>query len=412
MRSYFDLLVANFKMTVRNRQSLFWLFVFPVLMMSLLGLVFGGAEQQEAKIAVAQADKGEIARNIVKSFDGIKAFKVTKKEKTAALKDLKDGKVDAVLVLDKGFADDIEQALLKKSSMTSPPRMPEDQAYFKQNSQPDMGEGQVAGGLSNRQAVGSNWIKPAKVELYYDPSATFTSQAVRNAVTNILGEINRRMSGAPVLLSYESHSVRSKGLRYIDFLVPGIIAMTLMNSALFGLSGTVVNYRERGILRRLKVTPQPLSGFIAAQISNQLLFAILRAALLIGVGRLLFDVAVLGDYLALLAVVIIGSLCFTTVAFSVASFAQTRETADTLSNIISMPMMFLGGVFFPVDSAPSWIQPVIKLLPLKYLGNAMRDVMIKGADLWSVRSDLYVLFGVTAFFFVLSVRLWKWAQSM
>lgn len=407
MRSYINLLVANFKMTVRNRQSLFWLFVFPVLMMSLLGLVFGGAGQQQAKIAIVQNDGGLTASSISKSFSKISAFAVTKESKAMAMKDLKNGNVDGVLVMEKGFASGIERYPAgMSSSLGNTGRRGTQQAGGVQPRTPNI----VANPASppNFNAARPGAIQAANVELYYDPSSTFTSQAVRSAVTNILGEINRRMSGAPTFLSYQSHSVRSKGLRYIDFLVPGIIAMTLMNSALFGLSGTVVNYRERGILRRLKVTPQPLTGFIAAQISNQLVFAIIRAGLLILVGHYFFQVAVVGDYLSLLAVVIIGSLCFTTLAFSVASFSATRETADTLSNIISMPMMFLGGVFFPVDSAPKWIQPLIKVLPLRYLGSAMRDVMVKGSSLWNVRGDLYVLLGVTAFFFAVSVKLWKW----
>lgn len=368
MISYFKLVSANFKMTVRNVTSLFWLFVFPILMMSLIGIAFGGIGKQTVKIAIVQMDKGQTAASITKSFSRIKDFKVSKANKETALKRLKDGKIDAVLVMDKDFSAALERKLLAKK----------------------------------------NSIKPAKIGLYYDPSATFTSQAVRSAVANILTEINRRMSGAPVLISYASHSVRSIGLRYIDFLVPGIIALTIMNSALFGLGGTVVNYRERGILRRLKVTPQPLSGFIAAQITNQLLFAILRAALLIIVAMILFKVVVIGSLIALAVVVIIGSLTFTTIAFFVASFAKTRETSDTLSNIISMPMMFLGGVFFPVDSVPKWIRPLVEVMPLKYLGDAMRDVMIKGNSLWQVRTDMYILIGFAFVFFLVSIKFWKW----
>lgn len=380
MISFFSMVVANFKMTVRNRQALFWLFVFPILLMSLLGIVFGGANNQTAKIGIVVADEGRTAKSIYESFSAIEAFNVKKLNRAEALSRLKAGDLDAVLVMEKNFAKGIEVN----------PR-------------------QIRHGISSKHLV-DNQLKPAKIQLYYDPSSTLTSQAVRSAVNTVLGEINQKMSNTPEFISFDSHSVRSNDLNYIDFLVPGIIAMTLMNSALFGLGGTVVNYRERGILRRLKVTPQPLTGFIAAQISNQLIFSILRAALLILVARLFFGVAVIGDFFSLLIVIIIGSLTFVTIAFSVASFAPTRETADTLSNIISLPMMFLGGVFFPVESAPKWIQPVINVLPLKYLGDAMRDVMVRGESILAVgvRSDLYILLSVTLVFFVLSIRLWKW----
>lgn len=379
MISYLSMVSANFKMTVRNRQSLFWLFVFPILMMTLLGIVFGGISNQGASIAVVSKEKSQVADSIYKSFKEIDSFTVEKQSEGRALKELKNGDLDAVIVMKKGFASELEQ-----------------------NSR-EFNQGEISGSEPSPP-------KPAKIELFFDPSSTFTSQAVRGAVTNVIAEINKKMSNTPDLIAVESQSVRSADLRYIDFLVPGIIALTLMNSALFGLGGTVVNYRERGILRRLKVTPQPLSGFIAAQITNQLVFSILRAALLIIVAQALFGVAVLGDYISLIIVVIVGSLTFITIAFSIASFSRTRETNDTLSNIVSMPMMFLGGVFFPVDSAPAWIQPLIRIMPLKYLGDAMRDVMIKGEGLTNsnVMFDMYILLGVTLVFFLISIRLWKW----
>lgn len=359
MSRFLALLSANIKMTLRNTQAIFWMFLFPLIMMSLFGIVFGGG-QAKPKVAVVRLDNSPLAVSVNRAFGKVKVVRrYDEDNESVAVKRLKSGRYDAVLVLRQGFASGL-------------PRV------------------------------------PAKVDLYYDPASTFASQVARGTVTSVLGEINRGISKAPVLLTAKSHSVRQQNLRYIDFLVPGIVAMTLMNSALFGLGGTIVNYRERGILRRLKVTPQPLTQFVAAQVGNQVFFSIIRALLLILAARLLFGVHVLGNYLALMVVIIVGSLCFVTVAFAIASFAKNREISDTLSNIISMPMMFLGGVFFPVDNAPQWIKPVIRVLPLKYLADAMRDIMIKGNALATVRGELWVLLGVTGFFFLLSLRLWRW----
>lgn len=358
MRRFFDLLVANIKMSLRNRQAIFWMFVFPVLLMSLFGIVFS-SDERKANVVVVNNDDSALARSISEGFEKVKAMKVKKAGEKGAISQLKAGKVDAVLVFEKGFA--------------------------------------------------SNFPKePAKINFYYDPSATFISAAVRSTIASVLSEINQNINKTPRLLALKSHSVRSKSLRYIDFLVPGIIAMTLMNSALFGLGGTIVGYRERGILRRLKVTPQPLTQFIAAQISNQLIFSIIRALLLILVAKLLFGVNMVGNWGLLFLVVIIGSLTFVTLAFTIASFSKNREVADTLGNIITMPMMFLGGVFFPVDSAPSWIKPVIRVLPLRYLADAMRDVMVKGEVFANIQRDLGILLAITFVFFLASVRLWRW----
>lgn len=395
MRQFFDLLVANIKMTVRNRQSIFWQFVFPILLMSLFGVVFSGGTR-DARIAVVNRDGGKMSAAVLTGFKKVKGLEVSTLKFAPAIRRLKAGDTDAVVVIAGGFSKDVAGNL---RSLSASPARPEQGASL--SSDPS-----AKGLLSGRPIHAQR--QPAKVALYYDPSGTFTSAAARGTVIGVLGGVEKSIAAAPPLIEVREHSVRSSSLRYIDFLVPGIIAMTLMNSAMFGLGGTIVNYRERGILRRLTVTPQPLSIFIAAQITNQLIFSVIRAALLVLVGTALFGAAVLGSYALLGLVIVVGSLCFTTLAFSVASFSRTRETADTLGNIISMPMMFLGGVFFPVDNAPAWIRPLIKVLPLKYLADAMRSIMVKGLGYEAIRTDLLILAVVTAVFFVVSVRFWRW----
>ena len=410
MRQFIDLLVANFKMTIRNKQALFWLFLFPLIMMSLFGIVFGGGESKP-KLGLVDLDNSKLSREIGDGFKKAKVVKVSKMNSVAAARaKLKAGNLDGVVVLRDGFSADLGRAIKanetrRMSAITA--RLGQSAAYPGQQS-PGGAVPAPTGAPALKPPAKTAPLTPAKVDLYYDPSATFASQVARGVVANVLGYVDRAVGQAPTLISLESHSVRQKNLRYIDFLVPGIIAMTLMNSAMFGLAGTIVTYRERGILRRLKVTPQPLTTFLAAQITNQLTFSILRVVLLIAVARALFNVHVIGSYLSLLVVVIIGSLAFVTIAFAIASFSKNREISDTVSNIISMPMMFLGGVFFPVDGAPAWIRPLINALPLKYLGDAMRGVMIKGDSLKAISTDLWVLVGVTFIFFLISMKLWRW----
>ena len=383
MRQFYDLLVANLKMTVRNKQALFWLFVFPLILMGLFGIVFNGG-QATPRLGIVDRDNTPESHKILEGFEKAKIIKLYEvSELKDAKKRLKAGNLDGVVVLPTGFSKDLKQAIVENDERRARQMASEN-----------------PGSVESPSKV--------KVDLYYDPSATFVSQVVRGSVANVLGSVDRAVSRSPTLLGLKSHSVRLTNLRYIDFLVPGIIAMTLMNSAMFGLAGTIVNYRERGILRGLKVTPQPLALFLAAQITNQMLFSILRALLLIGAAWLFFDVHVLGSYFALFVVIIIGSLAFVTIAFSVASFSRNREISDTLSNIITMPMMFLGGVFFPVDTAPAWIRPLIKALPLTYLANAMRDVMIKAEPLSAISYDLWVLVATTVVFFIISFKLWRW----
>ncbi|MHB8840487.1 MAG: ABC transporter permease [Candidatus Aquicultor sp.] len=356
-----NMTLANMKMTMRNRQALFFLFVFPLLFMVLFGIIFGNGDQSAAKVAVVSLDSSPMAGQIIDNLKKVDKLTVEKDGRSTALDKLKKGKVDSVLILEKGFAEGFPK-------------------------------------------------RPAALTLYYDPAAT-RSQMMRGTVGAILGGMERGMVKVPPLIKINNKSVQSDQLTYIDFLLPGVLAMSLMNSGLYGVANSMVARREKGVLRRLKLTPMPLSEFIGAGIINQLVVSLLQSVVLIAVGHFAFKVQITGSLLPLGLVVIIGSLCFITLGFVIGSFAKTSDSAATLGNIIGMPMMFLGGVFFPVDNAPTWIQPLIKVLPLKYLADALRSVMVQGQSLGSVQTNLYILLAVTAVLFAVSIKFFRWESE-
>lgn len=361
MKRFISMVVANFKMMIRNWQSLFWMFLFPLIIMGLLGIVFGKG-QGSASISLVDLDKSVLSKNIVKNFQKIDALKVTEGSEKEELAKLKDGKINAVLVIEKGFS-------------------------------------------------GKLPIEPANLKLYYDPAQTFVSQMIRGTISSIISGMDKAMSRAPTMFKVQEKKVQAEKFDYIDFLLPGIIGMAIMNTAIFGLSTTMVSYREKGILRRLKITPIPLSYFLGARIVTQLLFSLVQTSFLIAFAKFAFGAHTAGSYFVLAFVIIVGSLCFINVGFLVSSIAKTNDTADTIGNIIAMPMMFLSGIFFPVDNAPKWIQPLIKVLPLKYLADALRDVVIRGKSLAYVQGNMYVLLGVTVVLFLLSLKLFKWEST-
>ncbi|HEY3375514.1 MAG TPA: ABC transporter permease [Candidatus Aquicultor sp.] len=352
--------LASIKMTVRNRQALFFLFLFPILFILLFGVIFSN-DQGNASISVVRLDNSSLATSITDGLGKVDKLSVTQESRSKAIDRLKNGKVDAVLVLNKGFAKGFPE-------------------------------------------------RPAQIELYYDPSST-KSQMMRGTVSAVLSGMERAMIKTPPLIAVISKSVQSDQLNYIDFLLPGVLAMSLMNSGLYGIATATVSRREKGVLRRIKLTPMPLREFIGAGIINQLIVSILQSALLIAVGYFVFGVHLTGSLISLAVVVTVGSLCFITIGFVIASFAKTADSASTLGNIIGMPMMFLGGVFFPVDNAPAWIQPLIKVIPLTYLANSLRDVMVRGQDLATQQSNLLILLAVTAVMFAVSIVFFRWESE-
>lgn len=355
-------------MTIRNWQALFWMFMFPVVIMSLIGWVLGGSTGGNAKIAFIDKNKSPISKQIVKSFKNIEGIKIENGSDKKKMQSLKDGKINAILIFQKN---NLTNSTDKSNSKIIP-------------------------------------LDKINVKLLYDPSEAFTSQMIRSTIHSLIGGFEKNISKTPDLFKITEEKTAAKNMRFVDFLLPGIIGMSIMSTAVFGLSSTIVTYREKGILRRLKITPLPLSYFLGARVLVQLVLSIIQTVILIIYGRLAFGVHIVTNIFPLIITVAIGSLCFINIGFLVASIANTTNSADTIANIINMPMMFLSGVFFPIDGAPSWIKPIIKILPLRFLVDSLRDIMIRGKNLGYIQNNLFILLAITIVLFGLAIKLFKW----
>jgi ABC-2 type transport system permease protein len=199
-----------------------------------------------------------------------------------------------------------------------------------------------------------------------------------------------------------------KDFQYVDFMVPGIVAMVIMFGGLSGYALEIATYREKGILRRIKVSPLSLTSFLAGGIANVLIFTLAQAAVLLALGALAFKLRIRGNYLYIAVLVIIGALSFLAMGFLVSSLTKNARSAGMASQAVAMPMMFLSGVFFPLEMMPTALKVIARCLPLYYLGDALRGVMVDSASLAEVWVDMVVLLGVGAAAFLASVRFFRW----
>jgi ABC-2 type transport system permease protein len=210
----------------------------------------------------------------------------------------------------------------------------------------------------------------------------------------------------PVAVS--TQDVQGKNINYVDFLVPGVLAMSIMNGAMVRLSAAFVAMRERGVLGRIKLTPFPLISFITARVATQLLVALCHAAILLGLAKLIFNLDIVGNLVEVAVFIFLGSLAFLAISFFVAGVSRKQEGATALARLISFPMLFLSGVFFPLDRSPVWLQDVARALPLTYLADGLRQVVVHGASLASLWGDLLALVLTAAVGIALAVRLFRW----
>jgi ABC-type multidrug transport system permease subunit len=229
----------------------------------------------------------------------------------------------------------------------------------------------------------------------------------RNARTTVNG-ILQRAAGQLDPRAVRDEEVREPGSRYIDFLIPGLIAMNLMSGSMWGVAWVIVHMRTRKLLKRLLAAPMRRRDLMFSLGLARMVLIPLELFAILVFARVLFGVQVMGSYLALLAVAFAGSASFAAVAIAVASRAQNTETVSGLMNLIMMPMFITSGVFFASSNFPDAAQPFIRALPLTAMCDGLRAVMIDGAGLVGVAPALLILalWGVPSF--VLGLRFFRW----
>jgi len=360
MKAFFQLYLANVKEFVRDRMAMFWTLAFPVFFIVLFGVVFSGDTSTTFDVGVAVEDQGSLGAALGKVFGKVDAFKVTEGTRDELLAKLKKGDLRVVIVVPDG--------------LTSA----------------------VTGGQT------------ANVEVYYDPANQTTGQVVLTIVEKVVESFDQQITQRPTLLAVKPVSVASEQLRNFDFLLPGILGMALMQLGLFGTAPALVQLREQQVLRRLGATPLPRTTLLAAQVLHRLTIGLAQTLIIILVGRLIFKFQIIGNMALLAGFVLLGALMFVALGYLISGLAKTQESVIGISQLINFPMMFLSGLFFPVDFMPAWIRPVVTAMPLTYLADALRQIMVGATPVYSLWVDLGVLAAWLVVSAALAVRFFRW----
>jgi len=198
------------------------------------------------------------------------------------------------------------------------------------------------------------------------------------------------------------------GTRYIDFLVPGLLAMGVMMSCMWGISYSNVDRRNKKLLRRMVATPMKKYNYVASQLISRLMLNTIEVLLLIGITSWTFDIAVTGSIPALILLVIAGNVAFTGLAILIASRTSNTQIANGLINLVVMPMMIMSGIYFSYHNFPDFMIAVIQFFPLTILADSIRTVFLEGATLVNVLPQLITLFVFGLILYVIGIRIYKW----
>ena len=339
------LLMARMLEMKREPEIIFWVFGFPLLLALGLGIAFRNKPADMTRVAIVQGPGAQDAQGLLQRSPQKELIQAEIVPEQQAMKGFRLGKYDLVI-----------------------------------------GAG-----------------RSGEVDYRYDPArpeSVLSRAEVDDALQSAAGRKNA--------LSTRSTISSEPGSRYIDFLIPGLLGMNVMNAAMWGIGFAIVDMRQRKLLKRFVATPMRRSDFLLALASSRLLLMMIEVALLLGFGVLVFQMRVMGSVIGILVLGAIGALSFAGVGLLTASRSQKIESVSGLINLVMMPMWIFSGVFFSYERFPAMLQPYIKLLPLTALNDALRATILEGATLASQSGRLAVLavWGGVSFF--LALRMFRW----
>ena len=340
------------KMIVRDRQALFWALAFPLMFVLVFGLFFRDVDSPQT-IGVIDNAGDEMSRGLVRNLSELGGLVVEMRDdEEEARRQVEDGDLGHLLVI------------------------PEDLARTVADS------------------------PPARLTLVYDESNTFGGIVV-GAVSSFVDGANLELAQAPLRLALDVRGAGESGesgssgeTSYIDFLLPGLAVWGVMSFSVIGLATTIAVYREKRILIRIQSTPLKVRVFVVAQVLASLLLSIVQAAIILAVGMAIFGVSIpLSQAPQLCVLILMGNLVFLNLGFILGAFSKTVAAASGLGNAVSLPLMFLSGVFFPTDNLPTVLLFVIEYLPLAPLLEMFRDVALDSGRFWDFPTQLAIVAG-------------------
>ena len=351
MSAYRSLARAMLRGFLRDRGSLIFTVALPVLFLVLLGSIYKGSSTPQVK--VAEIGRVPLLDQAVKSAQLRAVLKVSRAASQAsALQKVRQGDVDAAV-----------------------------------------------------SQQGSRLI------LHYSIADQVTSGVVRALFSSLVQAANQEATGKPPAFTLATAQVEDTSLKPIQYIAPGLLAWAIASGATFGAAITLVSWRQKKLLRRLRLTPASTGAIAAARITVSLLIAMVQLAVFLLIATTpYFGLKLTHWWWMAIPIVIAGALTFLSIGLLAGSITKTEQAATALANLIILPMAFLGGAFVPLAFAPAWIQKVSYAMPLRYLVTGVQDVMARGEGPSAAVLPIAVLLGIAAVLTLVAVRLFRWDE--
>lgn len=346
---------------LRDRQSIFFSLFFPIIFMTVFGLQNNG-QQEPLDIGVVNESESSVAAVFVQQLKDSLVFDVTIGTEDLLRSDLEEGNQTMVLVIPKDFnAANID-----------------------------------------RQGV--------ELRILVDAAQLAQLSLVMPLLEQTLIEIEREFRETEPMFNLVIEDVQARSQSYLDFVLPGLMAFVLMQLSIAGSGYNIIEFRRKGILKRLFVTTIQPKDFITAIVLARTTIVLTQLVALITFAVLVLDVQIIGSFATFFFVAILGTFIFLNLGFCLGGIAKTQQASMMIGNIVTFPQMFLSGVFYPIESMAEFVQPVAYVLPLSFVATGMRDIANEGASLLAIMPSLI---GIAVWLFIsylLATRLFVWKE--
>ncbi len=356
---------------LRNRFGLFFGLIFPVILILIFGAIFSGNSSGTVNVYVQNQDNGAFGQNIGTVF-------LTSLNESTTLR------VITVNVTE-NFPD-----------------------YLASHSASD--------GIIIPQSFSADYIagKPVNVTVYGNPASS-TSGIVGGTVGGYANYFNlnyfqrKYNDTTPAIIGISSATVNTQQTKYIDFLIPGLIGFSILTSPMFSLVNISSEYKKTKLFKQLSLTPLTKMEWLTSKVLWYVVLTFAGFILMVGFGILAFGAHVTLT-VGLIPFLILGPMLFASLGMLVGTVTKNPETAGVIGNIVTFPMMFLSGTFFPISIMPTYLQTIAHILPLFYIIEGLNNIMVYG-NITGAVLDLAVVAILTAVIFVLAVKLFKWRED-
>jgi ABC-2 type transport system permease protein len=361
-------LTVRLKSFYREKSAMFFTFAFPVILVLVFGTIFTKPEHLDFDLPVQNLSHSAASTRLLDALTTDHTFRISPVPAGVdATQYAREHKQNLVLVIPENFAVLEAKRLGARDASVSVP-----------------------------------------LTYVHDPSSTSVNTKIQ-VLDAIVSAINQKVTGTPPFITLVATSILSEQYRFIEFFVPGIIAMAIMTSCLSNALNMNAELRQKGILRKLATTPITRTDWLVSSILYQLILSIVSTVAILLVSYTVFDVRLhIGAWLPL--IVVIEVIAFVGIGMLLTPFAKEAESASAVANAFLFPMMFLSGTFFPVEMMPAFLQTVAKLLPLYYVNEALRAAMIFVDDAATLRS-VGVIGAFAAVVFVAGTFRTRWDES-